>query len=176
MKIAIYVDGGLDRTNPGPIGIGAVAVGELGDICWTVSRRAGEGTNNEAEYKALIAGAKAAMILGATEAHFFSDSQLVVQQVNSFWAINHNALFMLHGYATGTLYQLPLWSLTHVPREENSYADMLVNKAVRPDDKRAKAVVPAPSFREGRLIREGFPRMSAPRRTKGSPDPFVTYG
>jgi ribonuclease HI len=66
-RLMIFCDGGA-RGNPGPAAIGAVVLDATSDPpqrLATVSECIGETTNNVAEYKALIAGLRAAEPLGA---------------------------------------------------------------------------------------------------------------
>ena len=53
-RLMLYSDGGA-RGNPGPAAIAYLAVTEAGQIIKADSRFIGEATNNQAEYKALIA-------------------------------------------------------------------------------------------------------------------------
>ena len=68
-KLIIYTDGGA-RGNPGPAGIGAVlkdpsaGSGQAKTVA-TISEFIGKATNNQAEYKAVIAALKRAKQLGA---------------------------------------------------------------------------------------------------------------
>lgn len=130
--LAIYVDGGC-LANPGRIAFAAVAVSPVGQVIAESAQADGEGTNNEAEYKALLYGICLARLLGAKEPHFVSDSMLVVQQVLGFWAIKGH-LHILHGRCTGRLMEFERWSISHVPRERNRRADWLVNRTLRGDE------------------------------------------
>lgn len=56
-KFIIFTDGGA-RGNPGPAGIGAVIYNEDKVLVAEISEYLGETTNNQAEYKALIAALK----------------------------------------------------------------------------------------------------------------------
>lgn len=76
-KLIIFTDGGA-RGNPGPAGVGAVLKNEKGETVAEISEYIGETTNNQAEYRAVIAAMEKAKKLGANELHFFLDSELVV--------------------------------------------------------------------------------------------------
>ncbi len=54
-KLIIFTDGGA-RGNPGPAGIGCIILDEKGNAVAEISKYIGEATNNQAEYKALLAG------------------------------------------------------------------------------------------------------------------------
>jgi len=80
-KLKLFTDGGA-RGNPGPAGIGAVVLDEDDKVIAEVSEYIGEGTNNQAEYKALIAGLKKVKEFNVLELEVFLDSELVVKQLN----------------------------------------------------------------------------------------------
>jgi len=58
-KLIIYTDGGA-RNNPGPAGIGAVLMSEDEKAIARISEYIGNTTNNQAEYRAVIAAIKKA--------------------------------------------------------------------------------------------------------------------
>ena len=66
MKVLVYTDGG-SRGNPGPSAYGVVLANEEGKVLKQTARFLGEGTNNEAEYRGLIAGLSLALEIGADE-------------------------------------------------------------------------------------------------------------
>ena len=72
-KYIIYTDGGA-RGNPGPAGIGAVVYDEEKNIIAEISEYIGITTNNQAEYKALIAFWKDVSVIEGTQVHGFSES------------------------------------------------------------------------------------------------------
>ena len=78
----IYVDGG-SLGNPGPITV-AIVCEELNK---KHVQRLGEGTNNDAEYLAIIEGLKKAKEWGLKEFELASDSQLVLKQIAGKYAI-----------------------------------------------------------------------------------------
>ena len=83
-KLIIYTDGGA-RNNPGPAGIGGIlmdpsASSGQAKVVAEISEYIGEATNNQAEYKAVVAAIKKAKELGGEELEFFLDSELVVKQ------------------------------------------------------------------------------------------------
>ncbi len=142
--IYINTDGG-SRGNPGPAAIGVVFYNSEEEQIHGYKEYIGEGTNNEAEYKAII---KALQIL--LQSKWFAqnniadkivicrlDSQLVVEQINGNYKIkqDHLKTFMIQIRAMIDQMHLNI-SFVHVPREENKDADKLVNEAL--DEKIAK--------------------------------------
>ena len=87
----LYSDGGA-RGNPGPAAIAYLAVNEAGQILKADSRFIGEATNNQAEYKALIAALEFAMVFKAQEVTCHLDSELVGKQLNGEYSVKNPEL------------------------------------------------------------------------------------
>lgn len=136
-KIIIFTDGGA-RSNPGPAAIGVVVKSETGKLLASISKTLGEATNNIAEYQAVIAALEwiknnKQQITDNKEltAQFFSDSKLVVHQLNGLYKIKEAHLRELllkvrqleQEMGGNIFYNL-------IPREKNWEADALVNKAL----------------------------------------------
>ena len=82
-----WFDGATKHSNPGIRGIGAVLKGPAGQIV-EIAQEIGQGTNNEAEYCALMAVLDAAVTAQVQNLIVYGDSQLVIKQVNGEWLIN----------------------------------------------------------------------------------------
>ena len=65
-KVIINTDGAAEP-NPGPAAIGVTIKDEQGKIIATISESIGKTTNNQAEYKAVIAALEYAVRLGANQ-------------------------------------------------------------------------------------------------------------
>ena len=131
-EVVIYCDGGA-RGNPGPAAIGAVvydASSTPPHRLATVSERIGVTTNNVAEYRALIAGLEAAAPFHARRVRVRADSKLVVEQLRGAWRVRQPHLRPLYDEARRLLAGYEHVDLAHVPREENTDADALVNAAL----------------------------------------------
>jgi len=128
-KLTIYTDGGA-RGNPGPAGIGAVIFNEQNELIAEVSEYIGETTNNQAEYKAVIAAIDKAKELGGEELDFFLDSELVVEQLNRRYKVKNEGLAPLFVQVYNSSLTFKKVSYTHIPREKNKLADKLVNEAI----------------------------------------------
>jgi ribonuclease HI len=128
-KLIIYTDGGA-RGNPGPAGIGAVLKNEAGELVGEVSEYIGETTNNQAEYKAVIAALEKAKQLGGQELDFFLDSELVVKQLKREYKVRDKDLAVLFMKIYNTLMSFKKVTFKHVRREFNTEADKLVNLAL----------------------------------------------
>jgi ribonuclease HI len=128
-KLIIYTDGGA-RGNPGPAAIGAVLRDEKGKIVEEVSEYIGETTNNQAEYRAVVAALEKAKELGAAELDFFLDSELVVKQLNREYKVRDKDLAVLFMKIYNVLMGFKKVTFKHVRRELNVEADKLVNEAL----------------------------------------------
>lgn len=128
-KLIIYTDGGA-RNNPGPAGIGVVLLNEKGDEVDSISEYIGKATNNQAEYKAIIAGVKKAKDLGAEEVECFLDSELVVKQLNREYRVKDKDLAPLFVQVYNMSLGFKKISFNHIRREQNKEADRLVNIAI----------------------------------------------
>lgn len=129
MKLFIYTDGGA-RGNPGPAGIGAVIYDENKNILAEVSEYLGVATNNQAEYKAVIAALKKAKDLGGTELAFYMDSELAVKQLNREYKVKNKDLAPLFLEVYNLSLSFKKISFSHIRREFNQAADKLANEAM----------------------------------------------
>jgi ribonuclease HI len=128
-KLIIYTDGG-SRGNPGPSGIGAVIYDENKNILAEISEYIGEGTNNQAEYRAVIAALDKCQKLSGENLEFYLDSELVVEQLNRRYKVKDKELanLFLQIHNKSILFKKKTYQ--HIPREMNKEADKLVNKAL----------------------------------------------
>ena len=124
----VYSDG-ASRGNPGPAAIGAAVYDSAGREVHAVSRRIGRATNNEAEYRAAIAGLEAALALGARDVELVMDSELVVRQLNLRYKVRNPALRRLFGRIKDLQWRFASFEVRHVRREQNRRADELANLA-----------------------------------------------
>ncbi len=130
MKLIINTDG-LSKNNPGPAAIGAILKDTRGKVVATVSKAIGVATNNEAEYRAIIAALEKALKLDAKQIELRSDSELVVNQLNGRYKIKSTALRPFYLQAAQLLGQFEKVAVVYVPREQNTEADRLANEALK---------------------------------------------
>ena len=128
--VTVRVDG-ASRGNPGPAGVGAVV--EFGDgrppleLCEYI----GETTNNVAEYRALLLALDEAFRHAPSDAlTVYSDSELLVRQLNGVYKVKADHLRPLYAEAWRRLRAFPAVRILHVGREENRKADLLANLAI----------------------------------------------
>jgi ribonuclease HI len=127
--VRVYSDGAA-RGNPGPAGAGAVLTDLSGNVLARLGRFLGKQTNNVAEYQGLILGLEHARQLGFREVDVRADSQLLIRQLKGEYAVRHAGLKPLNAEALRLLRSFDRYELTHVPREENSLADEMSNRAI----------------------------------------------
>lgn len=136
--ITIFTDGGA-RGNPGPAAIGVIMKTETGIVTHSISRRIGQTTNNIAEYTAVIEALDWLVKnsrdwqnpADSPSIHFFLDSTLVVNQLNGLFKVKDQHLRELLLKARMLEQQIGCSiNYTYVPREQNTEADKLVNRAL----------------------------------------------
>ncbi|MFA6514495.1 MAG: ribonuclease HI family protein [Patescibacteria group bacterium] len=128
-KLIIFTDGGA-RGNPGPSGIGAVLYDTSHNLIAEISEYLGVATNNQAEYKALIAALKKAAQLSAQELECYLDSELVVKQLKREYKVKNKDLAPLFLEIHNLSLNFKKINYTHIPREKNTEADRLANEAM----------------------------------------------
>jgi ribonuclease HI len=128
-RLTAYTDG-ASSGNPGPASIGAVIQDGGGKVIARISRRIGHATNNQAEYRAIIAALEEALRLGAEEVDIKSDSELVVKQLNGRYRVKKATLRPLYQKVVQLTGSLGAFSIAYIPREQNGEADRLANQAL----------------------------------------------
>jgi ribonuclease HI len=128
-RAVLYADGAA-RGNPGPAGAGAALLDEEGRLVGEAMRSLPHATNNVAEYTALIIGLEEARKHEVEDLEIRMDSKLVVEQMNGKWKIKHPNLKPLAQQAGALLASFPKRQIRHVPREQNTIADALANRAI----------------------------------------------
>lgn len=129
MKLEIFTDGGC-LGNPGEAAI-AVVIKKGAKPLKTISRSIGQGTNNIAEYTALIVALQEALILKADEVSVKTDSELMCKQVSGAYAVKHGNIKPLFDQVKHLITGFKSFQMTHVPREQNSEADALVGQVLK---------------------------------------------
>lgn len=129
----LHIDG-ASRGNPGEAGFGVYVSAPSGQEIASLYGYLGRATNNVAEYQALLHALEYALRRGASRARVFSDSELVVKQVNGQYRVKHPDMIPLHDRAKRLMARFEDVRLQHVRREANRDADRLANEAL---DRRA---------------------------------------
>ncbi len=128
-RVRVYSDGAA-RGNPGPSGAGAVLVEPSGQIVDRLGKFLGVRTNNYAEYMGLLLGLRRARELGVREIEVFTDSELLIRQLGGRYQVKSTSLRPLYDEALSLLNGFSRVKLVHVPREMNSAADEMSNRAI----------------------------------------------
>lgn len=128
MAIEVYVDGAA-RGNPGPAGIGVV-IKDGPKLIEELGAYIGRSTNNIAEYIALIRGLEEVLIRGFKSASFYSDSELLVKQLNGEYKVKHENLVPLHYHVLTLIDRMKDFSIKHVTRDKNEHADKMANEGI----------------------------------------------
>ena len=124
MRLEGYIDGG-SRGNPGEAGIGVHFPGVA-----RIAEYLGTGTNNFAEYSALVTAVRFAVFSRCEELHVFADSELVVKQIKGEYQVKNEGIRLLYDSALRWIKLIPRFSISHVRRENNKEADKLANRAM----------------------------------------------
>lgn len=127
-RLFLYCDG-ASRGNPGPGSYGFV-VYQNEEILHQGYARLGMVTNNVAEYRGLIEGLKKCRELGGTSVAVRSDSELLVRQLTGKYKVRSPLIRPLFEIAMDLARAFSAVTFEHVPREANSLADLLANKAL----------------------------------------------
>ncbi len=129
LALRLHVDG-ASRGNPGEAGFGIHVTDAAGGELASLFGYLGTATNNVAEYQALLHGLRYALTKGARAVEVFSDSELLVRQLEGRYRVKHPGLVPLHREAVSLLARFDKKRVAHVPREQNREADALANRAV----------------------------------------------
>ncbi len=139
-KILIKVDGAC-YPNPGNMAIGVV-IYKNGELFKKISEAIGYGTNNIAEYKALIRGLEEAKKINPERIDVYCDSQLVVKQLHKKYKVKNKGIIPLFKQVEEIIRTIPgkiyfIWDR----RDNNFLADGLAKRALAEQEikKRDKA-------------------------------------
>lgn len=127
--LTFYVDG-ASRGNPGKASVGIVIINKDGEIVGELKRYIGEATNNIAEYQALLEALTEGKRLGCKAVQVFSDSELMVRQINGIYKVKDAKLLDLYKEAKLLILNFKDFKIDHVTRDKNSRADALANEAL----------------------------------------------
>lgn len=128
-QVIIYTDGG-SRGNPGPSAGSFILTDPAGIRLQAKGIFIGHTTCNVAEYTGLVKALESAKQMGAKQVSVFSDSLLLVNQINSQWKVKSENLEDLFRRAMKLLKTFEEWEVVHVRRYNNADADALVNLAL----------------------------------------------
>jgi ribonuclease HI len=128
--LKIYTDG-ASRKNPGPSAYAFIFVrGE--ETIYSTSKYLGTQTNNTAEYTAVIEALKKAVEYTRWKVEVYSDSELIINQINGEWRIKDGHLKDLHNQINTQITNFKEVKFFHVSRENKfiKEADKLCNECL----------------------------------------------
>jgi ribonuclease HI len=128
-ELIANIDGGA-RGNPGPAAYGVVIRNSGGHVIAELADYLGLQTNNFAEYSGLLAALEYAVRENCSSLKIFSDSELLVRQMQGRYKVSSPSLKELFDRARKLVNGLRHFSIEHVLRERNKEADRLVNKVL----------------------------------------------
>jgi ribonuclease HI len=141
-ELTIFTDGG-SRGNPGPAAY-AYVIQQPGEPDIEERCFLGRTTNNIAEYTGLVKALEHARRLGATRITVFSDSELLVKQMNGEYRVKNEGLMPLYQRAAVLRKGFAFAAIRHVRREFNKQADRLCNEAMDSPEEYAALPVEEP--------------------------------
>ena len=127
----VHIDG-ASSGNPGPSSSAVVIqTADDGTVVHEEGYYLGRATNNIAEYYALLIALEELLALRAESAVVYSDSELLVRQVNGEYRVRAPGLRFVHARVRRLASMLKHFEIHHVPREENKAADELARNAIK---------------------------------------------
>lgn len=130
-RVKIFSDG-ASRGNPGPSAMAFLILAADDKVLERSSRFIGIGTNNQAEYKALLRALEKALNFTDGEVSCYLDSELVVNQLNGEYKVRNPDLKTLWFEVNRIRQRFRNVSFEHVPRT-NAYVqqvDEMANEAL----------------------------------------------
>lgn len=125
--LVIHSDGG-SRGNPGPSASAYVIMDTDGKLVAQGGRFLGWNDSGMAEYIAVELALKKAAELKAEVVEYYSDSLMVVNQINGLFQVKNPEFKDVHDRIMKLLFNFRRVKFTHVHREYNRIADSLVNR------------------------------------------------
>jgi phosphoribosylglycinamide formyltransferase-1 len=147
-SVIAHIDGG-SRGNPGPAASAFVLTDPHGKLLQGKAFFLGKATNNFAEYTGIHKALEAAKSLGAGQITVYSDSELLVRQINGQYKVKSEQIRPLFDQAMAMLAEFESWQVRHVFREDNKKADELVNLALDGKKDVEQKLSKAPNFMLG---------------------------
>lgn len=162
--IKIFTDG-ASRGNPGPSASAFMILNQQDQILKQDSKYLGIGTNNQAEYNALISALEAALEF-KEDVQCFSDSNLLVNQMNGNWKVKHPTMKLLWRKAVGLKEKFHKITFSHVPRT-NKYiqkVDELANIQLDELKTTDNKIIAHSSHKQARLLNRDFVEISSNKK------------
>lgn len=126
----VWTDGG-SRGNPGHAAIGLHIRYSNGET-YSENKYIGDKiTNNQAEYTALLCAIKHLVAEGDVEKVLvYADSELMVKQIKGLYMVKDTKIKVIYDKIIKMLPNFKEFAIMHIPREQNKFADSLVNESL----------------------------------------------
>ncbi|XP_057530798.1 uncharacterized protein LOC130809160 [Amaranthus tricolor] len=134
----LYVDGSSTQSASGA---GLLIVSSAGVRMERAVRFEFATSNNEAEYEALLMGLRICYETGAKKLSAFSDSQLIVGQVNGEFEAKDDSMKMYLQQVKEFVQKFDKFTLEHIPRSQNAQADSLAKLASSAETSAARDII-----------------------------------
>ncbi|XP_057533451.1 uncharacterized protein LOC130811240 [Amaranthus tricolor] len=134
----LYVDGSSTQSASGA---GLLIVSSAGVRMERAVRFEFAASNNEAEYEALLMGLRICYEAGAKKLSAFSDSQLIVGQVNGEFEAKDDSMKMYLQQVKEFVQKFGKFTLEHIPRSQNAQADSLAKLASSAETSAARDII-----------------------------------
>jgi ribonuclease HI len=121
---------GCCKPNPGDIGIGVIVLNQEQEKVIQISEKGGFGTNNQAEYMAIIRGLEELSKTYSGDLLVQGDSQLVINQLKGEWKVKKQDLIPLYNKVKELEARFTNMEYEWIGRKENKEADLLSAKAL----------------------------------------------
>jgi ribonuclease HI len=131
-SLIMYTDGACSG-NPGPAGIGIVIYDTDDRQVGKVSHFIGNGTNDLAEYTAVIRALQIAIYFKTRVLKIRTDSELIVKQLNGECPVKNDRIQELYSEVIRLKQKINSFKIEHVTRNLNDKADYLAKKAISLD-------------------------------------------
>ena len=129
-SVKLFTDG-ASKNNPGQAGIGFALYDSNDSIILTGMQFIGICTNNFAEYTALLQGLKTCLKYSYEYVDAYLDSELIVKQLKGEYRVKSLDLSALYKQVESLQKQFRSFTVSHIPRSQNSKADSLANIAIK---------------------------------------------
>ena len=129
MRLRLHTDAGLRPARAGhrldEAVVSFVISGMNGEIVREGAMSIGPATVNEAEYSGVILGLYNCHVMGADEVEAFSDSRLIVCQINGDYKLKAKNLLPYRQEVVRMANEIGKVTFIWIPREKNKHADSL---------------------------------------------------
>jgi len=128
----LYFDGACRGNPANKLGLGFVVYQKNTEVLHEFKKcvEIESGTNNIAEYMALIEGLKYIVEEKIDYVDIYGDSDLIIKQVLGVYKVKALHLKVYHDVVKELIEQIPKVAIQHIYRNDNSHADKLANEAL----------------------------------------------